>query len=249
MSHRAQHHFRLIVHDLHMTALGRDRSIRVCLPPAYLAEAGRAFRVMYLLDGQNLFEDATSYAGAWHLGEKVAHLPSHQQMILVGIDNGGKKRMHEYLPIYRASRHAEGEAYLAFIFEQVIPFVNAEYRTIPDPRHTYIGGSSLGGLLAFYAVTRYGHYFGRGGILSPSFWYQPKVFNNIHHYPGNKIYILASNTESQFMGKSLSQAYRELKESGYHDAQLRVVLRPDGRHDEYFWGSEFTEMLLWLQAD
>lgn len=246
MPHRAQHHFRLVTHDLYMASLERDRKIRVCLPPAYNKEHSRAFPVMYLMDGQNLFEDATSYAGAWHIGEKVAHLPADKQIIMVGIDNGEKKRMNEYLPIHRASRVAEGEAYLEFILEQVIPLVNAQYRTLPQPENTYISGSSLGGLLAFYAVTRYGQHFGRGGILSPSFWYQPKVFQKIKHYPQNKIYILASNTESQFMGKSLMQAYRELKESGYSDHQLRVVLRADGRHDERFWGSEFNEMLLWL---
>lgn len=247
MSHRTQGQFQLITHDLYMASLERPRRIRVCLPPAYHSEHARAFPVMYLMDGQNLFEDATSYAGAWHIGEKVAHLPADKQLILVGIDNGEKKRMNEYLPIHRASRHAEGEAYLEFILKQVIPLINEQYRTLPQVDQTFICGSSLGGLLAFYAVTRYGQHFGRGGILSPSFWYQPKVFQKIKHFPANKIYILASNTESQFMGKSLSQAYRELKESGYHDHQLRVILRADGRHDEAFWGSEFIEMLQWLQ--
>jgi predicted alpha/beta superfamily hydrolase len=239
----------LITHyPFHIPQLGRDRAIRVLLPRNYGRHRDRRFPVVYLNDGQNLFDPATAAFRHWRLTEFMARQPINRQAILVGIDNGGTDRVQEYAPHRRGQKGGQGDAYLQFVEHTLKPFVDREYRTWPHREATGMVGSSLGGLIAFYAGMKYGHVFGKIGVLSPSFWFNPQVIRLAEQSPEIKsqIYICASKTESSGMAPALERAYWALKNGGFSDDQIRVVLRDRGRHSEAFWAKEFKPMYEWL---
>lgn len=239
----------LIVHyPFHIPQLNRQRAIRVLLPKNYHTDTARRFPVIYLQDGQNLFEPHTAAFRHWRLREFMARQPLKRQAILVGIDNGGIDRMHEYAPFKRGQRGGQGDQYLQFIEHTLKPYIDREYRTWAHREATGIVGSSLGGLLSFYAGLRFGHVFGKVGVLSPSLWFNPQVVGLAEKSPSVKsqLYIAASKTEMGSMAAALEKTYWSLKKGGFADAQIRVVARDRGRHSETFWSKEFKPMYEWL---
>jgi alpha-glucosidase len=228
--------------------LNRQRAIRVLLPRNYWKDTSRRFPVIYLTDGQNLFDPATAAFRHWKLREFMARQPLKRQAILVGIDHGGVDRKHEYAPFTRGKSGGQGDAYLQFIVNTLKPFIDQEYRTWSHREATGMAGSSLGGLIAFYAGIRYSHVFGKIGALSPSFWYNPQVFGLAGANAGAKsqIYVGGSKTETRNMLPMLEKIYWALKAGGYADDQFRIVARDRGRHSETFWAREFKPMYEWL---
>jgi predicted alpha/beta superfamily hydrolase len=235
----------LITHHLKMPQLDRERTIRILFPKAYFKYPDRRFPVMYMQDGQNLFDHHTAFNRAWGLREVMDALPLNKQFIIVGIDNGHGHRAAEYVPKNIRKAAAEGEAYVDFVIQDLKPKVDLSYRTLSDRENTMICGSSLGGLISFYAVTRHSDTFGKAGIFSPSFWMVPEVLD-IPPGPKSKIYIVGSSTESKGMKFMLQQAYWALKRGGWPDDQFRVVIKDRGKHNESFWGRNFRQMALWL---
>ena len=152
--------------------LNRERTVRIYLPPGY-EQGTRRYPVLYMHDGQNLFDDATAYAGEWGIDETLNELAKSRglELIVVGIDNGGAERIHE-LNAWDNPQFGkgEGEQYTAFIVEVLKPWIDQHYRTRPDRRHTAIMGSSMGGLISSYAISRYPQVFGKAGIFSPAYW-------------------------------------------------------------------------------
>jgi predicted alpha/beta superfamily hydrolase len=126
--------------------LGDARDILVYLPPSY-ADAGRRFPVLFMQDGQNLFDEATSYAGEWQVDETLERLSwAGIEAIVVGISNAGSRRYAEYTPFADdQGEGGEGDRYLAFLLESVKPCVDREFRTAPGRDQTGIAGSSLRG--------------------------------------------------------------------------------------------------------
>ena len=161
--------------------LRNQRDLIVYLPPGYDEEPGRHFPVLYLHDGQNLFDGTTSFVPGmdWHVGQMADDLIHNgvvEPLIIVGIYNDGKARIREYTPTRvprlgggRADRHAK------FLLEEVTPFLLREYRVQQGPQHTGIGGSSLGGLVSLYLGLRMPHIFGKIAALSPSVWWNQRV--------------------------------------------------------------------------
>lgn len=239
----------LLVHyPFYIPQLGRERAIRVLLPRNYWADPTRRFPVIYLKDGQNLFDPATAAFRHWGLKDFMARQPLKRQAILVGVDHGGLDRSQEYAPYRRGKNGGQGDAYLQFIVHTLKPFIDQEYRSWPHREATGIVGSSLGGLIAFYAGMRYSHVFGKVGALSPSFWYNPQVIGlaGKSSAPKSQLYISGSKTETPGMLPALEKTYWSLKNGGYPDEQIRVVARDRGRHSESFWGREFKPMYEWL---
>jgi predicted alpha/beta superfamily hydrolase len=234
----------LLVHyPFYMPQLGRERAIRVLLPRNYHKDHGRRFPVIYINDGQNLFEAKTAA-----LQEFMARQPLNRQAILVGIDNGGAHRVHEYAPYQRGANGGQGDAYLQFITHTLKPFIDSEYRSWAHREATAMVGSSLGGLISFYAGLRYQHIFGKIGALSPAFWFNAQVTRLAEKSPENKsqFYISGSKTETRSMYSTLEHTYHTMKKGGYSDAELRVVARDRGSHSETFWAREFKPMYEWL---
>jgi predicted alpha/beta superfamily hydrolase len=228
--------------------LNRQRTIRVLLPRNYEKDHSRRFPVVYLKDGQNLFDPATATFRHWRLKEFMAKQPLKRQAILVGIDHGGIDRGHEYAPFQRGKYGGQGDAYLQFVEHTLKPFIDREYRTWPHREATGMVGSSLGGLISFYAAMQYSHVFGKVGALSPSLWFNPEVLGLAAKHTGLKsqIYVSGSKTETRGMLPALEKTYRSLKNGGYADAQIRVVARDRGSHSEAFWAREFKPMYEWL---
>ena len=153
--------------------LRNARDITVYLPPDY-GDERRRFPVLYLQDGQNLFDPRTSFGGtAWHVDETAQSLirtGEIEPLIIVGVNNTGHNRVNEYTPT-RGRREAGGQAslYGRFLIEELKPFIDSEYDTLRGREWTGIGGSSLGGLVSLHLGFQRPDVFGRVAALSPSF--------------------------------------------------------------------------------
>jgi enterochelin esterase-like enzyme len=161
--------------------LRNQRDLIVYLPPGYGAQPDRHFPVLFLHDGQNLFDGSTSFIPGmdWHVGQTADQWIQEgrvEPLIIVGIYNAGKQRIGEYTPT-RAPKLGGGRAnrYAKFLLEEVKPFVNFQYRTQQGPESTGIGGSSLGGLVSLYLGLRQPKAFGKIAALSPSVWWNERV--------------------------------------------------------------------------
>jgi predicted alpha/beta superfamily hydrolase len=160
--------------------LRNRRDLIVYQPPGYDDQPFTRFPVLYLQDGQNLFDRATSFGGQdWNVHGAANHMISTgavQPLIIVGIYNTGKSRIHEYTPA-KSPKLGGGRAdrYAKFLIEEVMPFIQREYRVNSDARVTGIGGSSLGGLLALYLGLKHPQVFGKIAALSPSVWWQQRM--------------------------------------------------------------------------
>lgn len=161
--------------------LRNQRDLIVYLPPGYDADPRRHFPVLYLHDGQNLFDGATSFIPGmdWHVGQtadQCIQQGSVEPLIIVGIYNAGKQRLNEYTPT-RAPRLGGGRAnrYAKFLLEEVRPFVRRQYRTLEGSDGTGIGGSSLGALVSVYVGLQHPKIFGKIAALSPSVWWNERV--------------------------------------------------------------------------
>jgi len=185
---------------LHSPQLRNQRDLLVYLPPSYHHSQQR-YPVIYMHDGQNLFDNATSFAGEWGVDETMEQLAhsSGLEAIIVGIPNAGEARLAEYTPF--RDRHlggGRGDAYLDFIVHTVKPLIDHDFRTLPGRRTTGIMGSSLGGLISLYAFFARGGAFGFAGVMSPSLWFaQEAIFDFVEasaFWPG-KLYLDAGTRE------------------------------------------------------
>jgi predicted alpha/beta superfamily hydrolase len=161
--------------------LRNQRDLIVYLPPGYQEQAQRRFPVLFLHDGQNLFDGATSFIPGmdWHVGQTADYCIQAglvEPLIIVGIYNAGKQRLGEYTPT-RMPKLGGGRAnrYAKFLLEEVRPFLLGNYRVLSGAENTGIGGSSLGGLVSLYLGLRLPHVFGKIAALSPSVWWNRRV--------------------------------------------------------------------------
>jgi predicted alpha/beta superfamily hydrolase len=191
-------------HLFHSPQLDNDRTIAVYLPPGYAEHPEQRYPVLYMHDANNLFDVQTAFLGVeWGADETADRLIRAGQLpplILVGIYNN-VDRMSEYTPFADAGRGGRGDAYLAFIVETLKPFIDQTYRTQPEPEHTGIGGSSLGGLISLYAVYRYPEVFGLAAVVSPTLpWANGAVLEYVRsHKPSRlpRLWIDIGTAEAQ----------------------------------------------------
>lgn len=161
--------------DFPSEGLGNTRDLRIYLPASYTTDTERLYPVLYMHDGQNLFDAATAAFGVeWEVDERVDTLSAAglmEEVLVVGIDNTAD-RISEYTPTADATYGGgDGEAYTAFVVGEVKPWVDQHLRTRCEPEHTAVMGSSLGGLLSFYMGLTRPEVFGHAGAVSPSFWW------------------------------------------------------------------------------
>ncbi|EEF22348.1 enterochelin esterase, putative, partial [Ricinus communis] len=170
-----------IVDNFASPQLGNSRKLRIYLPPGYDANPAQRYPVLYMHDGQNLFDPGTAAFGtAWAIGATVDSLIASgaiQPIIVVGIDNT-PDRIAEYTPCCD-KEHGGGklDAYAAFLVDTVKPWVDANLRTLQDREHTAIMGSSLGGIASVYIAQQYPQVFSRAGGVSSSFWWNDQMFS------------------------------------------------------------------------
>jgi alpha-glucosidase len=239
---------------LRMPGLDRERTIRVYLPPGY-GHGRRRYPVLYMHDGQNLFDDATSFVGEWGVDESMDALAkSHGiEVIVVGIDHGQDKRISELSPWANAKYGiAEGRQYMDFVVGTVKPYIDQHFRTRRGRNDTGIMGSSLGAMTSHYAIYQYPQVFGKAAILSPSYWFADEVyaFSAARHLrPGTRLYLVAGDQEGDEPRKVVADVRRmqaQLRADGDRKVALYVAIRPGAGHNEKFWKSEFPQAMIFL---
>jgi predicted alpha/beta superfamily hydrolase len=231
---------------LPMPGLERERTLRLYLPPSYATQPERRYGVIYFNDGQNLFDDATSFAGEWGADETLDALAraSGFEAIAVGIDHGGDKRTQEMLPRPHGDfRVAEGDAYTDFVALTVKPWIDARFRTRPEREHTATVGSSLGGLMAQHALARHPRVFGKAGVFSPAYWAAPSMFETVLA-PGARVCLYAGTAESETMLPLAERMHARLRAQPGVDVVLHVA--PGARHHEAAWRAALPPALRWL---
>jgi predicted alpha/beta superfamily hydrolase len=228
--------------------LKRKRTIRIYLPDGYSASKLR-YPVLYMHDGQNLFDKSTSFAGEWGVDEFLDSTKL-KKCIVVGIDNDGAKRMNEY-NIYDNQRFGKGEGngYADFIVKTLKPFIDKKYRTLEDKKNTSISGSSMGGLISFQTLLKYPAVFGSAGVYSPSFWITTKLQDEIKvkgKLVNSKIYFFTGKLEDANMGmvKDAIKVYDEMRKVS--KSKMKLVIKDDGRHNEETWRKDFPEFYRWI---
>lgn len=184
-----------VAQNIQSPQLGNQRHLLVYLPPSYKNESKRHYPVLYMQDGQNLFDNATSFAGEWGVDEAMENL-AHQEgleAIVVGIPNSGRNRLAEYSPFPDSQLGGGlGDKYLSFVAHTVKPLIDRDFRTLPDRSNCGIMGSSMGGLISLYAFFHCPDLFGFVGVMSPSLWFgHGRIFTYVRdaaYHPG-KIYL------------------------------------------------------------
>jgi len=153
----------------------------VYLPPMYEVERGRRFPVLYMQDGQNLFDPETSFikGNYWRLGETadaLAAAAAIEPLIIVGIYNSGPKRLDEYTPVEdKRLGGGQADAYGRMLIQELKPFIDAQYRTLQGPENCGLGGSSLGGLVSLYLGLQNPSVFSKLAVMSPSVWWRNRT--------------------------------------------------------------------------
>ncbi|MGE0078770.1 MAG: alpha/beta hydrolase [Bacteroidales bacterium] len=232
--------------------LKRKRTIRLYLPPNY--SSGELFPVIYMHDGQNLFDNSTAFAGEWKVDEIMDSLYTYRgfSAIVVAVYNDDKERINEYSPWKNDSLGIEGDGdkYAKFIANTLKPFIDRHYRTLSGRENTAIIGSSMGGLISLYIALEYPDLFGNAAIFSPSIGVAPKLNDYLQKYKHKKfqhIYFLAGEKEGGTLVDDVNRAVEQLKAIGFDDEhELKVTIAPDGRHAEWFWSREFGDAVRYM---
>lgn len=237
--------------DVHSPELANRRDVLVGLPPSY-AEGSARYPVVYMHDGQNLFDRATSYAGDWGLLDTLAaHAATGLEAIVVAIPNMADERKDEYAP-FPDPRHGggRGEAYVRFLVRTLKPLVDGAFRTRPDPGNTAIAGSSLGGLVSLYAFLAHPDTFGAVAALSPSLWFaRGAIFRwaRGRRFDGGRVYLDVGGREPPRTARDARRMRDLLASRGYlPGTDLAYVEDPEGGHDEASWARRFRSALPFL---
>jgi predicted alpha/beta superfamily hydrolase len=254
----------LRLHEFRSRFFRNTRFLRVWLPPGYEnnENSARRYPVLYLNDGQNLFEPSTSFTGVeWQVDETADRLIREEQvpsMIIVGIDNAGKERFREYMPHRSMSPmmlRVQGNRYPNFLMKEVMPFDARNYRVAPGPENTGLGGSSLGALISLYTVALHPGWFGKLLIESPSLWASNRQMikdsRPIKQWP-ERIFLGTGTAEAgrEDRDRSVVDDVRELaailRRAGLDDRRLQLMIDEGATHHESAWARRFPDALAFL---
>jgi len=254
----------LRLHEFRSRIFRNTRFLRVWLPPGYddLQNPGRRYPVLYLNDGQNLFEPTTSFTGVeWQVDETADRLIREglvPPMMIVGIDNAGKDRFREYMPHRSLSPmmlRVQGARYPDFLTKEVMPFVTRNYRVASGPANTGLGGSSLGALISLYTAAVLPGFIGRLLIESPSLWASNrqmiKESRRTRRWP-ERVFLATGTAESgrEDRDRSTVDDVRELSEilrrAGLDEKHLALLIEDGATHHESAWARRFPNALTFL---
>ncbi|CAA9347302.1 MAG: hypothetical protein AVDCRST_MAG71-2571 [uncultured Lysobacter sp.] len=260
----------LRLHTLKSAIFGNERTIRVLLPAGYgdAANTERRYPVLYMLDGQNVFDACLSDVSRreWGVDETVRQLVADSKippLIVVGVDHAGAARGHEYLPYKDFIGDADmaepaGKRFPDFMSKEVMPLVDGRYRTLTGQPNTGIGGSSYGGIASLYALLARPHTFGYALIESPVLWIgmgqlvrdtspltamPRKVFMG---FGGKEI---GDAEVSERVIGLVRQVEANFRAAGYDDTDLKVVIDPQAEHNEPAWEKRLPGALMFLFGD
>lgn len=227
-------------------ALQRTHRIWIYLPKNYKTSKKR-YPVWYLMDGQNLFDALQAPYGEWGVDEclDTAAVPA----IVVGIASGAN-RLTEYNLWNSQFGKAEGAAFLDFVCHELKPYIDQHFRTLKEPEHTAVGGSSMGGFIATCAILRHPDVFGKAALFSPSYWIAPQIDSFAREAAPRlhgKLYFWAGGKEPAEITTRMPEVAAIIG-SGSHSMILQVT-DPLGAHQEKSWRKWFAEAYRWLMAD
>jgi predicted alpha/beta superfamily hydrolase len=249
---------RVQVHSrFHSRFLENDRDITVYVPPGYEEQPQRRFPVLYLHDGQNLFDPKTSFVRGqtWRVAETadaVIEAGEVEPLIIVGIANTGERRLAEYTPVRdRELGGGETDLYGRLITEELMPFIRATYRALEGPAHTGLGGSSLGGLVTLYLGLKFSEIFGQLAVLSPSIWWSQKSIlgyvNQSRPERRPRIWLDIGDAEGRRAVADADLLERRLKVRGWRtNIDLHYERIAGGTHNEAAWAKRVGPMLRFL---
>jgi predicted alpha/beta superfamily hydrolase len=245
--HTASAQVHIINEKFEIPQLGRQRRVWIYLPAGYQSSK-KKYPVIYMHDGQNLFDAFTSGYGEWGIDEFLDKLPAQKECIVVGIDHGGEYRITEYDPYDSKYGKGMGDDYVAFLVKTLKPFIDANYRTKKEAANTTIAGSSMGGLISMYAALKYPDVFGNAGIFSPAFWIAPEMYKYAQekNLPvKSRFYFVCGDAESENMVADMKKMADIIQTKG-KEQQSPVVIVKGAGHNEKQWNGDFSGFYAWL---
>jgi predicted alpha/beta superfamily hydrolase len=230
---------------------GLDRHLAVYLPPSY-GETDRRYPVLYMQDGQNLFDPDASFAGSWRVDLAMDWAAARRlEGIVVGVPNAGEQRIAEYSPFEDPEGGVgRGVEYVRHLAETIKPLVDARFLTLPRRETTGVAGSSMGGLISLFAFFARPDVFGLVGALSPSLWFAGRaIFGLLEAAPfrPGRLYLDVGRLEGADTVENARRLRDLLRAKGYVlGAHLRYVEDRGGKHEEAAWGRRFRAALPFL---
>ena len=256
----------LRLHEFRSRVFRNTRMLRVWLPPRYDApeNSARLYPVLYLNDGQNLFDRTIAFGGVeWQVDETADRLIRQEvivPLIIVGIDNAQGERIKEYLPFRSFNPpilRPLGKRYPNFLINEVMPFVEGRYRVARGPENSALGGSSLGALISLYTVIQRPEVFGGLLLESPSLFISyrriVKFSRLVRQWPA-KVFLASGTREAGREDKDrqvvedVRELERTLRQAGLDDRRLLVKVDQGATHSEGEWAKRFPEALSFLFA-
>lgn len=252
-----------IIKDFYLKELGKNRNIWIYLPPSYI-KCEKKYPVLYMHDGQNIFNAYTSFSGEeWQVDntlDELANYNSDYEVIVIGIENGGVERLNEYSPWKSTIQNipsvknqgGQGNKYVDSIVKTLKPYIDNNFRTVAND--SGIIGSSMGALISLYASLKYPNIFQKVGLLSPAFWFAKdklfKFINSTKLNVNNNFFIYCGEKESgiiefsEIYKNDSIEIYNLLKTLGFNS--LELLIDKDGIHNEIYWAKHFKRIFLWL---
>jgi len=251
-----------IIEDFYSEVLDNKRKIRIYLPPSYSIDKKKHYPVLYVHDGQNVFQAAESYSGeSWNLHQTTEQLIRAnliEEIIIVAADNMGEERLSEYAHqdgFYQGKKvKARGFDYEKFLIRELMPFIAEQYRIKDGPENTAMMGSSMGGLLTFNIGLRRTDLFSKLAVMSPSLWWgnsSPLEKINSYNYQNlnSKIWLDTGEAEGKFMSftEKVISKLKDLK----NDFNLDLIYYqvPEAVHSETAWAARVHSPLLYFYGD
>jgi predicted alpha/beta superfamily hydrolase len=243
----------ILDNNFYIPELSRTRRIWMYLPPDYGMVPGKRYPVLYMQDGQNLFDENSSFAGEWGVDEAMNLLcqGGDAGCIIVGIDNGAAHRVDEYSPwVNPAYGGGEGIDYIHFIVNTLKPYIDNNYNTLACRDYTGIMGSSMGGLISMYAIIEFQQVFSKAGVFSPAFWFNGD--KTVQHILNTgklndvKVFFLAGGQEPPYVTNDMDEVVEAMLTAGFGFDEINVSTPADGETAEWFWKREFPGAYKWL---
>jgi len=238
------------------------RDVTVLLPPGYRSQPRRRYAVLYMHDGQNLFDAAAGSGNEWRMDETSRELLRRreiEQLLIVGIASIPAERIADYTPAPQMQERdgqsirlgGNAEAYGRFLVEELKPFIDRSYRTLSDPASTGLGGSSLGGLVTVYLGLKYPDIFSKLIVASPAaFWADYQILSEVEQIrrkPRLWIWLDAGTAEGDSMIPGARRLRDALLAKGWVEgADLRYLEAEGAQHDESAWAARVAPMLRFL---
>lgn len=263
------YYLKLETHYLTIPYYNEKRRVRVLLPKDYKKETKASYPVLYMHDGQNVFYSKEAFVGhSWKVIPAIKNNPELPKMIIVAVDNANENRLNEYGPWPTDQTKSDefsgvggdGVAHGEWFVNELKPFIDKEYRTLPDRANTMLAGSSMGGIITAYMGSKYPHIFGVLGVFSLASWFSEEAFLSfISQHPLNpetKVYIQVGtsegdDTDANFIDGKMNQRYIDAN-IRYYNTLLKnqhpinhIWLRilADEEHHELYWAMHFPEFL------